>query len=122
MTVNFSSGDSANMYTNAFSTPMANDYFGSQIFGSNPFGFQQQNQVCFTQAPNDLASFIIQQHASTNNASSALTMQDYVYATQVANMFAGQNAAMTPYTSFTQNDILAQQAMPLLFNNGQYIA
>lgn len=123
MTVNLSSGTistNTNMCTNMYGTTMANDYFGTQVFGSNPFGFQQP-QVAFTTAPNDLASMLIQQHANSSNASSAPTMQDYVSATQIANMFSNQNATLAPYTSFTQNDIFAQQSFPMMFNNGQTI-
>lgn len=123
MTVNVSSNaanSTANMYTTSFVPQMANDYFGSQVFGSNPFGYQQ-NRPNFTSAPNDLASSLVQQYAGANNAQAAPTMQDYVYATQVANMFANQTATLSPYTSFTQNDIFAQQAMPFMFNNGQTI-
>lgn len=121
MTVNLSSGSYSNMYANAFSTPMANDYFGSQVFGTNPFGYQQQSAPIFESAPNNIASALVQEYANSQYTSSIPTLQDYAQATQIANMFAGQNAMMTPYTSFTQNDIFAQQTMPYLFNNGQYI-
>ena len=123
MAVNVTSGTTstnANMYTNSFVPQMSNDFFGSQIFGSNPFGFQQ-NQPAFTSGPNDLASLLVQQATASNNVSTAPTMQDYVYATQVANMFSNQTAMLSPYTSFTQNDIFAQQAFPMMFNNGQAI-
>ncbi|DAA96524.1 TPA: hypothetical protein CPT80_04275 [Candidatus Gastranaerophilales bacterium HUM_9] len=102
-------------------TPMANDVFGSQVFGSNPFGYQQQ--PTFTTAPNDLASALVQQAVGGSATNSAPTIQDYYQATQVANMFMNPNSmSMSPYTSYTQNDIFAQQAMPLMFNNGQAIA
>lgn len=124
MTVNFSQTATNAVNTNAYATSfipqMANDYFGSQIFGSNPFGYQQ-NQPRFTTASNDFASLLVQQHAGAANVQTAPTMQDYVYATQIANMFANQTAMLSPYTSFTQNDIFAQQAMPFMFNNGQTI-
>ena len=119
-TTNVNSTVSMNPYS-FMNTPMANDVFGSQIFGNNPFGYQQQPK--FTTPPNDLASALVQQAVGANVANSAPTMQDYYQASQVANMFMNPSSmSMSPYTSFTQNDIFAQQAMPLMFNNGQAIA
>lgn len=109
-----------NIYAQIGQPSMANDFWGSQIFGTNPFGYQQ-NQPMFTSEPNDLASLLVQQHAGASNVQTAPTMQDYMYATQVANMFANQTAMLSPYTSFTQNDIFAQQTFPMMFNNGQTI-
>jgi len=128
MTTNVSSNVGVNTNVTAtmnpysfMNTPMANDVFGSQIFGSNPFNYQQQ--PTFTTPPNDLASALVQQAVGANGTSGAPTMQDYYQATQVANMFMNpSNMTMSPYTSFTQNDIFAQQAMPMMFNNGQAIA
>lgn len=102
-------------------TSMANDVFGAQIFGNNPFDYQQS--PVFTSAPNDLASALVQQAVAGNSTSGAPTMQDYYQASQVANMFMNpSNMSMSPYTSYTQNDIFAQQAMPMMFNNGQAFA
>ena len=119
-TTNVNSTVSMNPYS-FMNTPMANDVFGSQIFGNNPFGYQQQPK--FTTPPNDLASALVQQAVGANVANSAPTMQDYYQASQVANMFMNPSSmSMSPYTSFTQNDIFAQQTMPMMFNNGQAIA
>lgn len=119
-TTNVNSTVSMNPYS-FMNTPMANDVFGSQIFGNNPFSYQQQPK--FTTPPNDLASALVQQAVGANVANSAPTMQDYYQASQVANMFMNpSNMSMSPYTSFTQNDIFAQQTMPWMFNNGQAIA
>lgn len=119
-TTNVNSTVSMNPYS-FMNTPMANDVFGSQIFGNNPFGYKQQPK--FTTPPNDLASALVQQAVGANVVNSAPTMQDYYQASQVANMFMNpSNMSMSPYTSFTQNDIFAQQTMPMMFNNGQAIA
>ncbi len=111
---------SATNFTNPYTMTMANDYFGSQVFGANPFGAQPQ--YSFEGAPNDVASALVQQYAYSTGGT-APTMQDYAMATQIADMYSNPNMAMiSPYTSFTQSDIFAQQAMPFMFNNGQAFA
>lgn len=116
MTTNISAANVTNPYTMS----MANDYFGAQVFGTNPFGTQPQYN--FGGNPNDIASALVQQYAYSNGAT-APTMQDYAMATQIADMYSNPNMAMiSPYTSFTQSDIFAQQAMPFMFNNGQAFA
>ena len=100
---------------------MSNDFFGSQIFGNTPSIFGGANNPRFTKAPNDLASQLVQEHAGAmgNMGYGAPTMQDFYTATQIANMFSNNPAVLSPYTSFTQNDIFAQQYM---FGNGQFVA
>ena len=97
---------------------MANDYFGSQIFGNTPSVFGGINATRFSTAPNDLASQLVQEHAGAMGYGMP-TMQDFYTATQIANMFSNDPALLSPYTSFTQNDIFAQQYM---LGNGQFFA
>jgi D-alanyl-D-alanine carboxypeptidase len=113
-TVTGSTATSSNIYSQLYSTSAANDYFGSQIFGQNGSVFQS-NQTTFTQAPNDLASSLIQQHAAANSTGySGVTAQDYIKAQQIANMFSNSTSSyISPYTSYSNNDYFAQQ----LFSN-----
>lgn len=108
-----------NMYGLSFGPSMANDYFGSQVFGNNSMNVQSSGPV-FTKAPNDLASYLIQQHAAANNVTvqSQPTWQNYAMATQIADMYTSNIPPLFSGTSFMQNDIFAQQAMPNLYYCG----
>lgn len=108
-----------------FAPAMANDFFGSQIFGG--VGYNQQ-QPTYT-PPTNAASAILQQYMYETNASQGVnntppTMEDYAMATQIANMYSGANTpSLFQNNHFMQNDIFAQQVFPpFTMNNGQAIA
>lgn len=124
---------------------MANDYFGSQAFGENIYNTSAQTTAQTTSQastptiqdiygqPDNIASALLQSYisaksGSTNSSSAASsvitssqsqtmpTIQDYYYATQIANQFGNQTPLISPYSSYTQTDYFAQQAIPV-FNN-----
>lgn len=85
---------------------MAHDFFGSQIFGTG--GIPQATQGC--QGNGSTASNIMQQYIQANGgACGQLTAQDYLAASQIANMFSGGIPMFYQNTSFFDHDMFAQQ-------------
>ncbi|MCR5266343.1 MAG: hypothetical protein K6E29_07095 [Cyanobacteria bacterium RUI128] len=93
-----------NPYAN-MGTSMANDFFGAQLFGTNPAGYNQP----INPNPTNAASAILAQYQAT--AGGGNYMDDYALAMTVANQMSqgANNVLMSPYTSFTENDIFAGQ-------------
>ena len=89
---------------------MANDYFGSQYFGS-VFNRASNSPSFLSQAPRNSASALLQAYAKANGGANigAPTAQDYYLATQIANQFANNQYMISPYSSFFQNDMFAQK-------------
>lgn len=119
MVANVSSANAKanNMYGLSYGPSMSNDYFGSQVFGNNTMNFQG-NSATFSTQPNDLASALVQQYAGATNSTGQLTAQSYAMANQIANMYTSNIPSLFSNTSFVQNDIFAQQAMPNLYYCG----
>ena len=108
-----------------FAPAMANDFFGTQIFGNNVYNKPQQQTYT---APTNTASLILQNHINANStaqteSNTPPTMEDYALATQIANMYSGANTpALLQNNHFISNDIFAQQVYPpFSMNNGQAI-
>lgn len=123
--INYNNVNTAVQCNNGLAPAMATDYFGSQIFGANPF-CQGVTRPIFEGEPDDFASLLVQKYAYEAyeaNPQKAPTMQDYVKATQIADMFSNNYSASAPqYTNFYKNDIFAQNSIPNLYNNRQVIA
>ena len=87
---------------------MAHDFFGSQIFGTGGIG---QTTQTAPQGNGSTASNIMQQYMKENGGSAVqgqLTAQDYMTASQIANMFSGGVPMFYQNTSFFDKDMFAQ--------------
>ena len=111
-----------NPYAIQTSGTMATDFFGSQAFGGNFTGMGQQTPMYNFEPPENIGSALVQQCYAQNNPSfmggtGGATAQDYYMATQIANQFANNQPLISPYDSFFQSDMFAQQLVP---QNNQY--
>ena len=97
-----------------YSTPMANDYFGSKRFG---YGLQTPYQQP-TVAPTNQASAILAQYKASQQGVTGMNpvgnyMQNFAVADMIAKQFSGAcGSTFDPYTSFSKNDIFASQRFP----------
>ncbi len=127
-----------NPYLTMSQTSMANDFFGSQAFGTTPI-FAQAQVGTVTPSINklgegsgSLASIILQNYYASKNgiSGSAIqnnqaanfmrtpTVQDYYTATQIANVFANNTPLINPNTNFFEKDMFAQQLIKP-YSNGR---
>ena len=97
-----------------YSTPMANDYFGSRRFYYGPQTPYQQP----TSAPTNDASAILAQYRAAQQGATGINpagnyMQNFAVADMIAKQFSGScGSTFDPYTSFSKNDIFASQRFP----------
>ena len=106
-----------NQYFNPLGTTntMSTDFFGSQVFGNGIFNPASTSPSFMKETPKNSASALLHNYYQTNggaNPTGAATMQDYYIASQIANQFANNSYLISPYSSFFQNDFLAQQLIP----------
>lgn len=96
-----------NPYAGMFQASMANDFFGSQVFGTNPVNYNRP----INSNPTNAASAILAQYQMSTGGGSSNYMDDYILATTVANQMSGgaNNVLLSTYTNFSQNDIFANQ-------------
>ena len=97
-----------------YSTPMANDYFGSMRYGYA----QQMPPQQPVSAPKNQASAILAQYQAAQQGATGMNpagnyMQKYAMAEMIAKQFSGScGSTFDPYTSFSKNDIFASQRFP----------
>ena len=129
---------SINPYALLTTTSMANDYFGSQAFGTGLYNTQASSNTIqnassntfkniFKSEPDNAASQLLQNYYfskimnSSNGTVSAAGSQDsnqttpsyydYLYAAQIANMFSNNIPLLfSTNTSYINNDYFANQA------------